>query len=336
MDDTMSREILNKMGISLPLLPTTSVGSFPKPPYLTKGRTERKRGKISESDLAQLEERATKEWIDFQEQLGVDILVDGEMYRGDMVAFFAEHIPGFDPGGLVRSYGNRFYYKPIIKGKLSYPGPMTVEWWRRAQALTSKPVKGMLTGPYTIMDWSFNEYYIDRAAATMALAEIIRDEVAELIKAGCKIIQVDEPAISVRPEELEIARQGLQRVTEGQNAYFITHICYGSFEKIYPAMLELPVQNFDLEMSNSDLDMLEQFKRHPFTKDITFGVVDVHSHEIEDVETIKSRIVKALEYLPKDAVWIDPDCGLKTRSVDEAKAKMTNIQAAVKAVRAKF
>ncbi|HBZ00945.1 MAG TPA: methionine synthase, partial [candidate division Zixibacteria bacterium] len=310
----MSRKLLKELGIPLPLLPTTSVGSFPKPDYLTKARTDLKRGRINEKELTALEGRATKEWIDFQEQIGIDILVDGEMYRGDMVAYFAEHIPGFDPGGLVRSYGNRFYYKPIIKGKLTYPGPITVEWWKRAQSLTQKPVKGMLTGPYTIMDWSFNEYYDDRASATLALAELIREEVRELIAAGCKIIQVDEPAISVRPEELEIARLGLEKVTSGQNAYFITHICYGAFEKIYPAMLNLPVHNFDLEMSNSDLDMLEAFRRHPFTKDITFGVVDVHSHLIEDAGMIKSRILKALEYLPKDAVWIDPDCGLKTRS----------------------
>jgi len=330
----MSRILLKDLGINLPLLPTTSVGSFPKPPYLTKGRSDRKRGKISASDLASLEDKATREWIDFQEQVGIDILVDGEMYRGDMVAYFAENIPGFDPGGLVRSYGNRFYYKPIIKGKLKYPGPITIEWWKQTRAMTKKPVKGMLTGPYTIMDWSFNEYYPDRASATLALADLIREEVAELIKAGCKIIQIDEPAISVRPEELEIARQGLERVTRGQRAYFITHICYGAFEKIYPAMLDMPVHNFDLEMSNSNLDMLELMRQHPFTKDITFGVVDAHSHLIEDVSLIQSRIEQALEYIPKEAIWIDPDCGLKTRSVEEARAKLSNIQEAVKAVRA--
>jgi 5-methyltetrahydropteroyltriglutamate--homocysteine methyltransferase len=329
----MSRQLLIELGINLPKLPTTSVGSFPKPPYLTRARSNKKRGSIGDEDLTALEERATREWIEFQEQTGVDVVVDGEMYRGDMVAYFAEHIPGFDPGGLVRSYGNRYYYKPIIKEELSYPGPITVEWWKRAQSLTNKPVKGMLTGPYTIMDWSFNEFYGDREAATLALAELVRQEVAELIKAGCKIIQIDEPAISVRPEELEIARQGLEEATSGQKAYFITHICYGAFDKIYPAMLNLPVDNIDLEMSNSDLDMLEQFRKHPFTKDITFGVVDVHSHVIEDIDVIKARIEKALLYLPEDAVWIDPDCGLKTRTVEEAKAKIENIQKAVEKVR---
>ncbi len=318
------------------MLPTTSVGSFPKPSYLTKGRSDRKKGEITDGELTKLEDRATKEWMDFQEQVGIDILVDGEMYRGDMVAYFAENIPGFDRGGLVRSYGNRYYYKPIIKSKLQYPGPITVEWWKRAQSMTEKPIKGMLTGAYTIMDWSFNEFYPDRAAAAYALADLIRDEVAELIKAGCRIIQIDEPAVSVRPEELEIAKKALDIVTKNQNAYFITHICYGAFEKIYPALLDLPVHNFDLEMSNSGMDMLEYFRKFPFTKDITFGVVDVHSHVIEDVETIRQRIEKALEYLPKDQVWIDPDCGLKTRTVDEAKQKLINIQKAVDEVRAKM
>lgn len=330
----MSRDVLRRLDIELPLLPTTSVGSFPKPSYLTKARSDRKKGRITEKELGELEDRATKEWLDFQEKTGIDILVDGEMYRGDMVAYFAENIPGFDPGGLVRSYGNRYYYKPIIKRKLKYPGPITVDWWKKTQALTKKPVKGMLTGPYTIMDWSFNEYYADRAAASKGLAEIIRQEVSELISAGCRIVQVDEPALSVRPEELNIAREALEIVTEGQNAYFITHICYGAFEKIYPGMLDLPVHNIDLEMSNSDLDMLEHFAKHPFTKDITFGVVDVHSHVIEDTDLIKSRIEQALKYLPKEAIWIDPDCGLKTRTVEEAKTKLANIQAAVVAVRA--
>ncbi len=329
----MSHKILEKLGIDLPLLPTTSVGSFAKPPYLLKARSERKQEKIGDNELRKLEDQATREWIGFQESIGMDVLVDGEMYRGDMVAYFADIIPGFDPGGLVRSYGNRYYHKPIIKGKLEYPGPMTVDWWKRSQRMTKKPVKGMLTGPYTIMDWSFNEYYPDRARASFALAEIIHQEAANLIEAGCRIVQIDEPAVSVRPEELQIARQSLEIVTGGLNAYFITHICYGAFEKIYPAMLELPVHNFDLEMSNSDLDMLEYFARYPFTKDITFGVVDVHSHVIEDVGLIKSRIERALKYLPKEAVWIDPDCGLKTRTVEETKAKLANMQEAVNAVR---
>jgi 5-methyltetrahydropteroyltriglutamate--homocysteine methyltransferase len=245
-------------------------------------------------------------------------------------------LPGFARGGLVRSYGNRFYNKPIINAEVKWMGPITVGWWRYAQAKTKKPVKGMLTGPYTIMDWSFNEYYPDRRAAAMALAGCIRQEVEALIDAGCKIIQIDEPAVSVRPDEIEVAIETMNAVTEGLNAYFVTHICYGAFDKIYPKMLEIPVDNFDLEMSNSDLDMLELFRKYPFTKDISFGVVDVHSHLLESVDLIRDRIKKAMDYIPKDQIWIDPDCGLKTRTMDESKAKLDNIITAVMDLRVKL
>jgi 5-methyltetrahydropteroyltriglutamate--homocysteine methyltransferase len=263
----------------------------------------------------------------------VDVLVDGEMYRGDMVAYFAEHLDGFEPGGLVRSYGNRYYHKPIISGHLLWREPITAEWWRYAQSLTAKPVKGMLTGPYTIMDWSFNEAYPTRRDACLALAREIRKEVEALVEAGAKIIQIDEPAASVRPEELPLALEAMQLVTGGLEAYFITHICYGAFDEIYPAMLDLAVDNFDLEMSNSGLDMLELFKQNRFTKDLSFGAVDVHSHVVEKQSVVETRLRKALEVVPREAVWVDPDCGLKTRTVEEAIAKMKVLVAAARALR---
>jgi 5-methyltetrahydropteroyltriglutamate--homocysteine methyltransferase len=327
----MSREKLSQLGVELPLFPTTSVGSFPKLDYLVKARADFAKGNLTTAKLTELERKATAYWIAKQEELGVDVLVDGEQYRGDMVAYFAEIIPGFSKGGLVRSYGNRYYHKPIITGAVSWPGPITVEWWKYAQGLTKKPVKGMLTGPYTVMDWSFNEHYPDRRATCLALADVVRKEVEALIAAGCKIIQIDEPALSVRPEELPIAIEAMRRVTDGMNAYFITHACYGAFDQIYPGMLEMPVDNFDLEMSNSDLDMLNLFGRTPFTKDISFGVVDVHTHALEDAATVKARLQQALSILPKERIWVDPDCGLKTRTVDEAIAKL---QACVEAARA--
>ena len=326
----MSRTKLEGLGVRLPLFPTTSVGSFPKPEYLVKARTDFNKGKITEEELHSLERKATAFWIETQEKLGVDVLVDGEMYRGDMVAFFAERMPGFSEGGLVRSYGNRFYHKPVITGEARWPGPMTVHWWKYAQSLTKKPVKGMLTGPYTIMDWSFNEHYSDRRATAMALADVIRKEVEALIAAGCKIIQIDEPALSVRPEELPIAIEAMQAATRGLNAYFITHACYGAFEHIYPDMLRMPVDNFDLEMSNSDLDLLELFRRYPFTKDISFGVVDVHTHLLEDATSVRERVEQALSILPRERIWVDPDCGLKTRTVDEA---IDKLRACVEAAR---
>lgn len=331
----MSREKLRKLGLDLPLFPTTSVGSFPKPDYLTKARAEFNKGKITREQLEELERKATQFWIETQEKLGLDVLVDGEQYRGDMVAYFAERLPGFTEGGLVRSYGNRYYHKPIVTGEVRWTGPITVDWWKYAQSLTKKPVKGMLTGPYTVMDWSFNEHYADRRATCMALAGVIRKEVEALIAAGCKIIQIDEPALSVRPEELPIAVEAMRAVTAGLDAYFITHACYGAFEYIYPGMLELAVDNFDLEMSNSGnrAGLLEMFRRDPFTKDISFGVVDVHTHVLEDGETVRRSLGEALGVLPKEQVWVDPDCGLKTRTVEESVEKLRRCVEAARALR---
>jgi len=328
-----SIEKLKKLGVELPIFPTTTVGSFPKPDYIKKGRARLKRKEISEKDLFELEVKATKEWITFQEEVGLDVLVDGEMYRGDMVAYFAERLPGFSQGGFVRSYGNRYYLKPVITGDVHLEKPMTVDWWKRAQAMTKKPVKGMLTGPYTIMDWSFNEYYKDREATAMALAKVIRKEVEALIAAGCKLIQVDEPACSVRPSELPLVIKAMDVVTRDLPAYFFTHICYGDFEKIYPEMNEIPVDNFDLEMSNSENDLLDCFKSRSFPKDLSAGIVDVHTHRLEDRSVIKKRLEEILKVIPKEQLWVDPDCGLKTRSVDEAKEKLRVIMSAVKELR---
>jgi 5-methyltetrahydropteroyltriglutamate--homocysteine methyltransferase len=329
----MSREKLRQLGIDLPLFPTTSVGSFPKPDYLVKARADFAKKKTTRAELDEKAREATRFWVEKQEELGVDVLVDGEMYRGDMVAYFAEHLRGFKEGRLVRSYGNRYYHKPIITGEVGWEGPITVEWWRYAQALTRKPVKGMLTGPYTVMDWSFNESYPSRRDTCLALAREIRREVEALIQAGAKIVQIDEPAASVRPEELPVAIEALHVVTDGLPAYFITHICYGAFEFIYPGMLDMPVDNFDLELSNSGLDMLELFKKHRFTKDISFGVVDVHSRVVEEQPVVERRLRQALEVLPKENIWVDPDCGLKTRTVEEAIAKMKTLVSVAKAMR---
>jgi len=332
----VSRKKLEELGVDLPLLPTTSVGSFPKPPELVAARAKARRGEMTPRQLDDAAREATVFWIRKQEELGLDVLVDGEMYRGDMVAYFAEHFKGFREGGLVRSYGNRFYHKPVITGEIRWPGPMTVGWWKFAQNLTRKPVKGMLTGPYTIMDWSFNEHYPSRRAVAMAVARQLRKEAAALVDAGCRIIQVDEPALSVRPEELDVAVEAMKVVTEKLPAYFITHVCYGAFEFVYPGMLKLAVHNFDLELSNSDLDLLALFRKDPFTKDLSFGVTDVHTHKVENAETVRRRITKALEVLPPERLWIDPDCGLKTRTVDEAIGKLAVMQEAVEAVRRKL
>src|SRR5437660_9738877 len=311
----------------------TQVGSLPKPDYILEARSMAHRGLLTPEELLELEQRATQEWIEFQDEIGVDIVVDGEMYRGDMVAYFAEHLIGFEEGGLVRSYGNRYYRKPIATGPVTRPWPITVDWWRYAQSLTEKPVKGMLTGPYTIADWSFDNHYGSRRDLVMALAEVVRQEAQDLEQAGAEYLQIDEPAVSTRLDELDLVIESMAVVTSGLRAHTITHMCYGRFEEVYPRLLDIPVDQIDLEMANSGLELLEKFGAHPFTKAIGFGVVDVHTHKIESVDEVKKNIRRALDYLRPDQVFIDPDCGLKTRTVDEAKAKLRTIQQARDEVR---
>ena len=304
------------------MLETTSVGSFPKPTYLTKARAKFKKGQIPFEVLQKLEVQATAGWIKTQEEIGIDILVHGEMERGDMTTYFAEKLEGYGVSGLVRSYGNRYYRKPIIETTLVRDEPMTVAAFRAAQALTDKPVKGMLTGPYTMCDWSFDEHYGSRREAVLALAEIIRDEVHDLEEAGAQYIQIDEPAISTRPDEIDLAIEAMEIVTDGVKAMTISHICYGDFRVMYPRILELPVDMLDLEFANSHFDNLDIFRTPKFTKKISLGVLDVHSHILETKDEVKAGIRRALEVFDPEQVWIDPDCGLKTRTSEEAIAKL--------------
>jgi 5-methyltetrahydropteroyltriglutamate--homocysteine methyltransferase len=330
----MSREKLATLGLDLPLFPTSTVGSFPKPDYLLEARAKAAKNAVSRTELEALERRATEFWIRTQEDLGIDVLVDGEQYRGDMVAYFAETMGGFSRGGLVRSYGNRYYHKPVITGEVRWKGPITADWWRWTQSLSSRPVKGMLTGPYTIMDWSFNDHYPDRKAACLALAREVRKELEALLEAGARIVQIDEPALSVRPEELPFAVEAMHQVVDGLAAYYIVHACFGAFETIYPGLLDLPVDNLDLAISHSALDLLAMFEKDPFTKDLSLGVLDVHSHLVESAEEVRSRIRRGVEVLPATRIWIDPDCGLKTRTVEETREKLATMMEAVRAVRA--
>lgn len=316
------------------ILLTTTVGSFGKPDYLQKARNQNARGKLSDSELELLERKATEEWIRRQEQIGLDILVDGEMYRGDMVAYFAERLDGFKIGGLVRSYGNRYYHKPVIASKVRRPKPMTVDWFRYTQGLTDRPVKGMLTGPYTMLDWSYNEAYKTRRDAALALAEVIRQEAEDLERAGAKYIQIDEPAIHARPEEIDIAIEAMGVVTQDLKAKTVSHICYGDFAAIYPKVLELPVDQLDLAMSNYEYRWLDLFERHPFTKELAIGIVDVHSHRLETVDEAAEGIRKGLRYVAADKLLPHPDCGLKTRTVEESLAKCRVVVEAAKKVRA--
>jgi len=315
---------------------TTAVGSLPKPGYLAKARNAFASGRIDARELDKLTRQATAECIRMQEDVGLDILVHGEMERGDMVTYFGEQLTeSMAISGLVRSYGNRYYRKPIITGELRWQGPMTVEMWRYAQSLTEKPVKGMLTGPYTIVEWSFDEHYNSRRDAVLAMAQVVRREAEELVKAGAEFVQVDEPAASTRPEEMDLVLEALAIVTRGLGAKTITHVCYGDFARVFDHIAKLPVDQIDLEMANSDYALLEMIQEHnsEFRKELAMGVVDVHSHLLETREQVKAGIKKGLEVLPPERLFIDPDCGLKTRTVEEAEAKLRVIVEATREVK---
>lgn len=328
------RDKLTELGIELPTLPITAVGSYAKPRSLVQARAKFVKGEIDAVALRAEQEEATAMWMGFQNEIGVDVPVDGEMYRTDMVEFFAENMDGFEVGDWVRSYGNRYYHKPIVTGEVRWRGPMTVDWWRFAQSLTDKPVKGMFTGGYTTMDWSFNEHYPNRKATALALAHEFRKEVEALVDAGCKIIQVDEPAVSVRPDEIDIALEATEITCGGIDAYFITHALeYGYPQTVFPDVLDLAVDNFDMEFANSDFIFLEGLKEFGFDKDLSIGLVDSHTHETEPLEVVAQRLRDAIAILPVDTIWPDPDCGLKTRTVEESMSKMRVIAQATKQVR---
>lgn len=315
---------------------TTAVGSYPKPDYLIRARNEYAQGKLAREELAKLERQATEYWIRVQEKLAMDVLVHGEMERGDMVAYFAELLPSMAIGGLVRSYGNRYYHKPIIVDRLRWQGPMTVEMWRFAQGLSDRPVRGMLTGPYTMVEWSFDEFYPSRREAVLDMATLLHQEVVELAKAGARYIQIDEPALHTRPDEdFDLALEALQRVVEDVDVEFHVHICYGDVERIYPGMLRLPVRQINLAFKNSDFQLLGLLERQPFPadKELGLGVVDVHNHRVESVEEVADGIRRALRLMPPERLWIQPDCGLKTRTVEEAEAKLRVMMEAVRRVK---
>src|SRR5438093_3043922 len=325
----------------MPALITNAVGSYPKPEYLAQARSQFSQGKIDRAELDKLERKATEYWIRSQEGIGLDVLVHGEMERGDMVAYFAGE-PGGNPiggmklGGLVRSYGNRYYHKPIIVDKLTWPGPMTVDMWRYAQSLTRRPVNGMLTGAYTMVEWSFDDYYPSRREAVLDMAPIIRREVEELVKAGAKYIQIDEPGIHTRPnEDFDLAVEAMRLTVDGIDAEFHTHICYGEVEKIYPDMLRLPVKQIHLAFMNTDFEYLKLIDEFGYDggKDLGVGVTDIHTRFIEDIEDVKNGIRETLKRLPPEGLWIYPDCGLKTRTTGEAEAKLKVMVDAVRDIK---
>lgn len=323
--------------MSLPLLPTTGVGSWPKPDYVTEAR-----GRLNPDSR-----RATAEFIRLQEVLGITVRVDGEFYVGDMATDYAREL-GLPIADWTRSYNNRFWKKGVVDRHLQRDGAIKLEQFEYAQSLTNRPVKGMLTGPTTLANWLFNSHYRTREDLVFAWAEIIRQEALALERAGAKHIQIDEPAVGEKHWEGDLFKEALRRVTDGLGAYIITHVCYGDFGLVYPRMRELPVNQIDIELS-SELDLgpnmsriLGMMREDPLTKykDIAVGVIDVRPGvPVETLETVVRRIHTALKVLaPTDEllrkIWIDPDCGFRTtKDPDVAYRKLKVMAEAVEQVR---
>lgn len=331
------RHVAQKARLNLPLLPTTTIGSFPQTPDIRASRAALKKGAISQqkydADMASHIEFAIRE----QEKLGLDVIVHGEAERNDMVEFFGQQLAGyaFTENGWVQSYGSRCVKPPVIFGDVYRPQPMTVATAQFAQSLSKKPVKGMLTGPVTILQWSFVRDDQSREATAMQLALAIRDEVDDLQKAGIAIIQIDEPALR---EGLPLQKTAwTQYLAWAVRAFKIsasvanddtqihTHMCYAEFNDILPAIAAMDADVITIETSRSAMELLDAFGEFSYPNEIGPGVYDIHSPRVPTIEAMEKLIHRAIKVIPVERLWINPDCGLKTRGWDETKLALQNM-----------
>ncbi|SEA33683.1 5-methyltetrahydropteroyltriglutamate--homocysteine S-methyltransferase [Microbulbifer marinus] len=339
----------------LPLLPTTTIGSFPQTDLLRQVRRQFRSGEISEQDYLDHLRAEIAEAIRRQEIIGLDVLVHGEAERNDMVEYFGEQLDGFvhTGNGWVQSYGSRCVKPPIIFGDISRPQPMTVEWSRYAQSLTSKPVKGMLTGPVTILNWSFPREDIPRSESCLQIAKALRREVLDLEAAGIGIIQIDEPALREGVPLRQAEHQGYFdwavacfRYTCSQvkaETQIHTHMCYSNFNAIMDAIVALDADVITIESARSDLQLLRVFsqgeragKNGGYPNEMGPGIYDIHSPNVPERLELVARLRKIAEVIPLEKLWVNPDCGLKTRSWAEVGTSLLNMVEAARTVRAEL
>jgi 5-methyltetrahydropteroyltriglutamate--homocysteine methyltransferase len=317
--------------LKLPLFPTTTIGSFPQTAEVRSWRARFKKGELSQTVYDNLLKKETEETIRFQEESGIDVLVHGEFERNDMVEYFGEQLDGFTftKNGWVQSYGSRCVKPPVIYGDVSRPKAMTVKWAEFAQSLTPKWVKGMLTGPVTILQWSFVRDDQPRSETCIQIALAIRDEVVDLEKAGIKIIQIDEPAIReglpLRKEEwatyLDWAIKAFKISASGvsDDTQIHTHMCYSEFNDIIQNIADMDADVITIECSRSQMELLDAFADFKYPNEIGPGVYDIHSPRVPTSTEIIALLKKAAAVIPIDQLWVNPDCGLKTRHWDETK-----------------
>lgn len=331
--------------LNLPLFPTTTIGSFPQTAEVRSWRAKFKKGELSSQEYNDLLQKETEETIRFQEESGIDVLVHGEFERNDMVEYFGEQLAGFafTKNGWVQSYGSRCVKPPVIYGDVSRPNPMTVKWAEFAQSLTPKWVKGMLTGPVTILQWSFVRNDQARSETCTQIALAIRDEVVDLEKAGIKIIQIDEPAIReglpLRKEEwanyLDWAIKAFRISASGvaDDTQIHTHMCYSEFNDIIQNIADMDADVITIECSRSQMELLDAFADFKYPNEIGPGVYDIHSPRVPSHEEMVHLLEKAAAVIPANQLWVNPDCGLKTRHWEETKKALIEMVSAAKKMR---
>lgn len=342
------RKEIQATHISLPILPTTTIGSFPQTKEVRRIRAEFKAGKISVADYEKFIKEETARTVKFQEEIDLDVLVHGEFERNDMVEYFGEQLSGFffTQNGWVQSYGSRCVKPPVIFGDVSRPKAMTVEWAKYAQSLTKKIMKGMLTGPITILQWSFVRDDQPRKTTALQIAFAIRDEVCDLEKAGIKIIQIDEAALreglpirkSKWAEYLKWAVEAFRISASGveDRTQIHTHMCYSEFNDIIHAIADMDADVISIETSRSNMELLNAFINFKYPNEIGPGVYDIHSPRVPKQEEMESLLDKALSVLKPEQIWVNPDCGLKTRDWPETKLALKYMVDATKALRARL
>ncbi|MCV0386900.1 MULTISPECIES: 5-methyltetrahydropteroyltriglutamate--homocysteine S-methyltransferase [unclassified Nitrobacter] len=329
----------------LPSFPTTTIGSFPQTPEVRKARSAHAKGTLSDADYEKFLQEETARTIRWQEDIGLDVLVHGEFERNDMVQYFGEQLSGFafTKHGWVQSYGSRCVRPPILFGDVSRPRPMTVGWWKYAQSLTVKPMKGMLTGPVTILNWSFVRDDVPRSLACRQIALAIRDEVADLEAAGASMIQIDEAALReglpLRRSEwkayLDWAVECFRLCASGVDdaTQIHTHMCYSEFNDIIDAIAAMDADVISIETSRSKMELLDAFKTYKYPNEIGPGVYDIHSPRVPAVDEMASLLKLARQRLSDRQIWINPDCGLKTRKWEEVRPALVNMVEAARLMR---
>ncbi|MGV0626803.1 5-methyltetrahydropteroyltriglutamate--homocysteine S-methyltransferase [Mycolicibacter minnesotensis] len=332
--------------LALPPLPTTTIGSFPQTVEIRKARASLVAGEIDDAEYTNRMKAEVAAVIKLQEELGLDVLVHGEPERNDMVQYFAEQLEGFfaTSNGWVQSYGSRCVRPPVLFGDVTRPTPMTVDWATYAQSLTDKPVKGMLTGPVTILAWSFVRDDQPLADTAYQVALAIREETVDLENAGIAVIQVDEPALrellpvrdADKPAYLDWAVGSFRMSTSGVSdaTQIHTHLCYSEFGEVIGAIADLDADVTSIEAARSHMEVLDDLNAIGFSNGVGPGVYDIHSPRVPSTEEMTASLREALNAVPAQRLWVNPDCGLKTRKADEVTASLANLVAAAKEARA--